>query len=275
LFAATVVTLVLSGCAKNDPGGRPTTTSKATGLVVTRDPTWVLDGKGGRPELCIAGVTDSGPAGCSGTAIRLTSWPAKAKRGVEYLVTGHLDGATLRVTSVHRWDEARDERRPDWGDCQNDYGTRCAPPRGGWRVLNPATTTAKQIDELEFEADELPGFTAFWWDFSRTPPGGRDNDPDFATANVLVDRDLAGARRALRQQWGGALCVTRSRHSRAEQERIVEDLDQLPGRIGTSEKWDSVDLLVVHDDGTLQRQVDERFGRGYVRITPALQKVAR
>ena len=273
MVVAALAAMVLTGCGQND--ARPPAGVGGSDLVVTRDPTWVYAGKSGRPELCIAGVTDSGPAGCSDPAIAMTEWPAGAERGREYLVTGYFDGTSLRVTTVHRWDEARDERRPDWGDGQNNYRTRCDTPVGGWRVLNPATTTAKQIDELEFVADELPGFTAFWWDFSRTPSGGKDNDPDFATANVLVDRDVSGARRALRHQWGGALCVTRSRHSREEQEGIAEDLDRLAGHLVTSEKWDSIDCLVVHDDGELQRWADARFGRGYVRITSALQPVAR
>jgi len=253
----------------------PTEIPGISGLVTTRDPTSVYSGANGQPELCISGTTDSGPAGCLKPAISLRGWTATAKRGVEYLVSGHYDGTTMRVHAVHRWDDAKDKRAPDWGDGQNDYRTRCHAPAGGWRVLRPALTTSRQIDELEFDAEKLPGYTAFWWDFSRTPVGGRENDPNFATANVMVDHDVAAARAALRKRWGGALCVTRSRHSRVEQQRIFGELDKLPGLIATSAKWDSVDCLVIADDGTLQAWADRRFGRGYVRVTPALSRLAR
>jgi hypothetical protein len=268
--------LVVTGCAGHDPSSPRAEAPVVAGLVTTRDPTVAIPDKDGHLELCISGTADSLPARCLEPAVRLHGWPSDAKRDIadfEYLVTGRLDGATLRVKSIHRWDDDRDTRAPDWGDGQNDYATLCPAPSGGWRVRDAALTTDAQIDNLEFAAAKLPGYTAFWWDFSRTPSGGRDNDPNHATANLMVDHDVAGARAALRKRWGGALCVTRSRHSSAEQQRIFDDLAQLPGLIATSGKWDSIDCLVIADDGTLQRWVDRRFGRGYVRITPALQSV--
>jgi hypothetical protein len=255
-----VVALLLSGCV-HAPEAK----------VVTRDPQYVLPGSNGKPELCIGGTTDSGPLKCAKPALSLRRWPANAQLGRAYVVTGMFDGTRLRVTHVHRWDDSRDKAKPAWGDSQNDYATRCKAPTGGWRVLDPTKTTSKQIDDMEFAAQKLPGFTAFWWDFSRTPAGGADNDPNYATANVLVDRDVSGAERKMRRVWGGALCVTRSRHSSTEQQTINSRLDDVRGHLVTSDKWDSINVLVAYDDGSIQRWANKHFGTGYVRVTSALR----
>lgn len=277
LFVFLALALLASGCSTLSQAHRPELPKRvpaAAGLVVTRGPEYVYPGSHGEPSLCIGGTTDTNPAKCIEPGVALTHWPKNAQLGTDYLVTGSFDGSTLSVTRIHRWDDERDKLPRTWPFTQDNFRTPCAAPANGWRVLNPSKTTAREAGNLEFAAAKLPGYTAFWWDYSRTPRGGKDNDPNFATANVFVDRDVAGARRTIRRLWGGALCVTRSRHSSAEQQRISSELDRVPGRITISDKRDSIEILVTYDDGMIQRWADKRYGPHYVQITSALQDVS-
>jgi hypothetical protein len=60
-------------------------------------------------------------------------------------------------------------------------------------------------------------------------------------------------------------------HTEAELLRIHSELRDLPGLLAGSSGFGVVDVTVVHDDGTLQRRLDEKYGAGLVRVTSALQ----
>jgi hypothetical protein len=99
----------------------------------------------------------------------------------------------------------------------------------------------------------------------------------------VVTDDAAGAETAIREAWGGPLCVTeREGHTeqelaaiRAEAERVIE------GELGLEMLWSSkggVGLaaevgVVVDPDGAGQAALDRRYGPGVVRLFPALRPV--
>ena len=101
--------------------------------------------------------------------------------------------------------------------------------------------------------------------------------------NVVVNADAAGAEAAVREAWGGPLCVVERevrpdrelRAIRAEAERY---LDELGIRWTWSQDGDvglAAEVGVIADpDGAAQAALDARYGRGMVRLFPALRPVA-
>ena len=98
--------------------------------------------------------------------------------------------------------------------------------RGGWVVVDPALTTNAAKGAANQAAEALPGYGLVWGDQSINPRwqdwqdvmGGQEssleleqamNDPRFTILNVGVTDDLARAEAAVREVWGGPLCVYR------------------------------------------------------------------
>src|SRR5205807_430991 len=95
-------------------------------------------------------------------------------------------------------------------------------------------------------------------------------DPAGIVVNVRVTGEPDKAARSLRAVWGGSLCVTRAQHGAAELRRIQTAVSHEPGILSSDSGRDAVEISVVHDDGSLQRRVDERYGPGLVRVRSAL-----
>lgn len=265
------------------PAGMPSTVPLATGLVRTRTHLTVMAAGRDDPVLCTHGTSESSPPTCA-EALPLAGfvWPADVDpvggvRYADFALTGRFDGTTLAVTEARRWDGAS---AADPFSDPDGYATVCVPPPGGWRVLDPATTTPQQVESLPFDAEKLPGYNAMWFDDSRNPapddagtPLEVANDPAYLTANVLVSRDVAGARRALRKLWGGALCVRHTRYDLEQLQQIQDDVGRLPGALSVSGLREHVEIEVLHDDGSFQRWADRRYGRGTVRVFSFLEPV--
>ncbi|MBO9520793.1 MAG: hypothetical protein J7518_04570 [Nocardioidaceae bacterium] len=244
------------------------------GLVVAAWAT-VIEGPEQATELCLGGVATSLPPQCGGPRLRGFAWEdhrghfeeASGVRWGEFAVTGRFDGTTFTATKVG---PARQESVTD----EPDFTTPCPEPPGGWRVLDPATTTDESMSATFEAAAKLPGYADSWIDSSRD--AGLDQgeeavqDPRKATVNVRVTRDVAGAERALRKTWGGALCVTRAEHTDRELRRIQDEVVDLPGFLSGGASMGRVEVGVVFDDGTLQRWADARYGAGLVRISSVL-----
>lgn len=87
---------------------------------------------------------------------------------------------------------------------------------------------------------------------------------------MQVTGDVAEAERQLRTVWGGPLCVTTVARSERELLRVLDQLstrDTLSGSITDG----TVVIRVTYDDGTRQRQLDQRYGAGLVRVDSALR----
>ena len=257
-----------------------------SGLLYTQSTVLESGDKG--PQLCLGGVMESYPPQCGGP--RLVGWDWQAVGGFDrasgttwgdYVVIGSYDPQqdtfTLDRPAVPAGEY--DGPRPP-SEQDEPRGTPCEEPEGGWQVLDPSLTTEASLAEVQRVASELPGFSELWYDQSINPAYGSDdpeemetlmNDPEKMVVNVSVTGDVAEAETALREVWGGALCVSQVQHTEAELRRIQDELTGLDGMLGVGSGSDRVDLMVVHDDGSLQDSLDEKYGAGVVRVSSALQ----
>ena len=128
-------------------------------------------------------------------------------------------------------------------------------------------------------ASRLDDYAESWVDQSINPlyddPDGEDkelgmNDPELLVINVRVTGDVADAEAVLRETWGGALCVSKARHTDAELARVQKAMNDVPGMLYTDRGQDRVGVGVVHDDGSIQAWADETYGRGMVEVSSAL-----
>jgi hypothetical protein len=117
-----------------------------------------------------------------------------------------------------------------------------------------------------------------WIDQTYERPDGSEgnaaNDPTALTYNVSFTGDLERHEAAIREIWGGKLCVSEAPVSATEltaiRSAVEADVDFTWSATDEVGGW--VELGVVVDDG-LQEQLDQRHGEGIVRLYPTLVPV--
>jgi len=253
----------------------------------------VLD-KGEGPELCLGPIAESYPPQCGG--IPLDGWDWSSRNDFEdisgvkfamYAVTGIFDGARLTVTeepiSGALYDPAVDL------SVGRATSTVCATPDGGWAVLDRDLANANALVRAEQAALALDGYVTHWSDqfsgleISVPEEANPDPDPEMGddgtldplklVLNVQVSGDVAAATEAMREVWGGALCVTNPRYSERELADLAADLAEAPGITAALPQYDRVVLEVLFDDGTLQDHLDDAYGVDTVVVVSALRPV--
>jgi hypothetical protein len=291
----------LSGCGDTDSGTRrptppaasPTAALPAVGPV--RAVATVLD-EGDGAMLCLGGVAYSLPPQCSGPTVADWDWAehpeAEAASGVTwggYTMMGQWDGTTFTPTEV------RETSPGDWPeeDVTALFASRCTEPDGGWVPLDPATTTGDALSAAHRVAETLPDYAISWGDQTINPrwqeaqdlhEGGGPpsleieqamNDPRYTILNVGVTDDVSRAEAAVREVWGGPLCVTRFGNTHARLREVAKELRDLPGGLGSGygSISNTVEISVIHDDGSIQAWADEQYGEGVVTVTSALEPV--
>ena len=225
----------------------------------------VLESPDHGPQLC-ANVDDSYPPQCGG--VDLVGWDWDAVAGEEsaggttwgeYTVFGTYDGHALTITR-----DPIGGQHDDWPPLlrlPDSYTTQCPEPPGGWTDVDPATSTNAALHRGYGVAEALPDFTAVFADTQHEAP----------ILNVLVTGDIDAAERAVREVWGGPLCVGAADHTAAELEQIQRELGSAPGFTGSAVEAASVVAWVWYDDGTLQHQYDGAYGSGTVRVFSLLE----
>lgn len=263
----------------------------ADGLLSTGHPVTVLD-DGDGAELCLGGVAESLPPQCGGPALVGWDWGEhdgafEERSGVrwgDFVVTGAYDAeadefAVSEVTPAADYDPPR-ELEPS----APDFATPCPEPEGGWRVVDESLVSPEAMQAAFERASTLEGYGVAWMDQSRNPASERDlsdpevewllNDPELTIVNVAVTHDLPAAEAALREVWGGMLCVSQADRTEAELVAIQQELHEDPTGDILSTGIPGTDLVlevsVVFDDGTLQEELDARYGEGVVRVHSAL-----
>ncbi|MDQ4055207.1 MAG: hypothetical protein M3237_21270 [Actinomycetota bacterium] len=296
LVAALAALVVLVACgnepeprAEESPAATPTSMPTEVplpdGPVTSAYAATVID-DGGGAELCLGGVATSLPPQCSGPQLLGWDWSEhegefEDVRGVkwgDFAVTGMFDGRDLTSTDAVPADEFD---APEYDDGR-DLTTPCPEPDGGWQVIDEATTTMRSQNTTMRAAQRLDGYAGAWVDQSVNPAYHSDdprefekkmNDPTLMVINVQVTGDPAAAEEALRETWGGALCVSHAMHTERELGKIHEAIRAVPGVLSSSHGFDHVDAGVIYDDGSLQAWADREYGDGVVRLTPALVPV--
>ena len=273
------------------PAASPTAMLPADGPVRAR--ATVLD-EGEGPMLCLGGIAMSLPPQCSGPAVADWDWAehpdAESVGGVtwgEFTMVGAWDGTTFTPS------EARETTPEDWPveDTQALFASRCEEPESGWVPVDPATTTDQALAAGHRAAEKLPDYAISWGDQSINPQweaaqdldGGEGsleielamNDPLFTILNIGVTDDLARAEAAVREMWGGPLCVTQFVNTHARLRDVAREVRDLPGGLGSGygSISNTVEISVIHDDGSIQAWADEEYGEGVVDVTSALEPV--
>jgi hypothetical protein len=239
----------------------------------------VLESPRSGPQLCSA-VMESYPPQCSGPPIKGWDWSAvraesaAGTRWGAYVLTGTYDGTTFTLSEPARPDNRR-ARGPAGGD---ELSTPCPAPRGGWGPVEPAKATQASYQAATRAAQTVAGFGGVWID-QQIPAGQlterNANDPKRFVLNITTAGDPAEIDQAVRAVWGGALCVSPVARSAAELAQVVRSLPDIPGVIsqGTNTRTGQVELALVIARESLQRQLDERFGAGVVRLSGALEPI--
>jgi hypothetical protein len=269
--------LIAAGCAQpapdNPAGIEP-------GRQIYQVSATVLEAPGTGPQLCQS-VADSYPPQCSGPEVVGWDWAdvtAESASGTtwgSYRLTGTWDGQRFTLTGTPEPDVG-----PDVGPAPDtelvDLTTPCQTPAGGWRVLDPDTATMDALNEAVSRAAHEPGYAGSWVDQSTLAGGG--NDPSRTVLNLRFTGDLAAAEQAIRQFWGGPLCVTGAERTDAElldiQQRLHVELPDLVLGSGVDPVANAVTAQVVVVDPDLQRELDQRYGAGAVILQGWLRPVS-
>lgn len=288
--------LLLTGCGQASSSPAPSATAPtpipASEALETRHPVTVLD-EGDGPELCVGAVATSLPPQCGGPRLVGWDWDQHAHEQVEgvrwgsFHVVGHLDpvAATFEVVEVTPWEDWDGEGDRDAGE--TDLATPCPEPDGGWQVIDPARTTDASMRRVVRQARHLPGYAGSWLDQSPNPRSAAFDDPDrtptiddelamndptLTIVNVRVTGDPEAAEADLRRVWGGMLCILPAEHAQADLRGIQDELVDLDVHVGSfvDVVRGRVELSVVHDDGTLQSELDATYGAGVVRVVSQL-----
>ena len=229
----------------------------------------VLDAGSG-PKLCLGPVMESYPPQCGGPPIDGWTWP---DRGTErhngvtwgsFTVVGTYDRKRFTVQEVidEKKAAASFPREP-----KPDLTSPCSEPPGGWRAPDPDRSTVEDQEKVFAVAQRLPGFAGAWLD----DRGSRSQDPLTTVVNVQVTGDVDGAEAKLREAWGGPLCVSVAEHIEKEMAQITEEVMSRPGALHASHSRGVVYLGVDYDNGTLQRELEQKYGTGLVEVHSALQ----
>ncbi|QBX56145.1 hypothetical protein EXE58_12165 [Nocardioides seonyuensis] len=224
--------------------------------VRTADLATVLD-DGDGAELCLGGVAESLPPQCSGLPMAGWDWAehpeheeAAGVRWGSFAVTGSYDGETFTVTEAvpaALYDPMAQEPEEPLGTPCEEVGD----------AIDASRATPEAMDATLNAAAALPDVAMVWLDED--------------LINVAVTEDPARAEAKLRETWGGLLCVSTAEHTQRELEAIQQELNELPGLLSSgSTRPDHIGVTVVHDDGSIQEQVDEEYGEGLVEVSSAL-----
>ena len=238
-----------------------------TGMVIGRD--------GAAPVLCGGVVYESYPPGCTGAPVIGWDWStvtATREGDVswgEYEVVGTWDGSALTLTRPVVPFDRSTTAPPDLPD----FSTPCPEPAQGWVPLDPERTSSVTMDRGIAAAAAIDGFAVAWID--RNPGTAR---PEWVVLNVLTSGDVAATEAAVREHWGGALCVTGgAARSAAELDAVVTDLiasEPPPCAVGPDPFEGRVDVTVWVATPELQESYDRRYGRGLVHLEALLAPVS-
>jgi hypothetical protein len=226
----------------------------------------VLESPEHGPELCLGGQQDSYPPQCGGVPLPNWDWDAvddeESANGTTwgaYTVVGTFDGTSLTLTEPPRQPE------PSGGGAVADrFTSPCAdpePPTGaGPRGVDGVGPAAER-------ARTLPGHAGLWLTGD--------------LLNVASTGDPARHRSALREVWGGPLCLVQHERTLADLKAVQEELfDGAAAELGLTPTFGAVDevgnvveLGVFAVDDAQQAALDARYGPGTVRVLPGLQPV--
>ncbi len=262
-----VAVLLMSSCGKA-PDADPEPPVAAPDRRLVARATVLDDGSG--PELCLGPVMESYPPQCGGLPIDGWTWPdhgTERHNGVtwgSFAVVGTYDGGRFAT------EEVIDDKKAAASfprESEPNFNSPCPEPSGGWRAPDPDRSTVEDQEKVFAVAQRLPGYAGAWLD----DRGRRSQDPLTTVVNVQVTGDVDAAEAKLREVWGGPLCVSQAEHTEKELAQITAEVMSRPGALHASHSRGVVYASVDYDDGTLQHELDQKYGTGLVEVHSALQ----
>lgn len=275
----------------------PTTTEAPTTTAVVGLTEWVfqgpvLDKEGVGPQVCMA-VEESLPPQCQGMPVNGLDWadlPWAESAGdttwAEARLVGTFDGETFTLTRQPA--EPEPVIYPD----EDPFATPCPEPDGGWVVTDPALATQEAFEAAQRYAEAQGDYSALWIDYLVEPSEEGDLGPATFVLNVRFTGNVAGHEAALREIYGGPLCVTLAATQvteaelRSIQEQVHLGLDTpeavAAGIYAEHGQTTGVDTLrgvvvatvfVVIDDAYAQAWLDAKWGPGLVEVSGMLQRL--
>lgn len=280
MLVVAALTVSLTGCGPGQigvpgPHDQPVAPSSTPGPTLKPDQRLVGAGlvldEGSGAELCMGPMTASIPPQCAGIPLVGWKWPADGwsrdgdVRSGSYAVVGIHENGKFRVEKIVDLESIPEL---DEGSEGRDFRSPCPVPKGGWRAEDPSRATQETEEAAIQAAEKLPDYAELWID----DLGDDAQDPAKIVLNVSVTDDLGRAESAMRKVWGGALCVSRGARTQQDVLRIqAEVVEDLPGVTGAGTNRGVIEVTVDYDDGTLQQQVDEKYGLGAVRVISGLR----
>ncbi|MEU6718171.1 hypothetical protein ABZ897_42460 [Nonomuraea sp. NPDC046802] len=237
----------------------------------------VLEGGGHGPQLCTM-VAESLPPQCGGPDVIGWDWSKvqhESQGGVkwgEYRVVGTWDGARLTLT-----EPPGPPKKPS-ATQDVDFTSPCPEPEGGWRPVDPVTTTEKALQEAMRRAGTAAEFAGGWIDnFGQEPDPSKNMDARQYVLNLKFTGDLSGREAWIREVWGGALCVSGAKRSEAALKDIQRQVESQVGdrliSASSSVTRNVVEVSLWLATDELRRDVDARHGTGAVVFDSVLRPV--
>ncbi len=268
----------------------PTTTQPTFGEPNLGTPTgieWEFIGTvidDGQALLCPSGVMTSLPPQCEGVPVLGLDWStvegvetAGGVRWADFTLVGTYDGSVFELT--------RPPEPPPVGGEETPFSTPlpCDEPEGGWQIINAAT--ADRDGAAVGYARAQPEFMGNW---SHRLPA------EAAAYSVKVftfTGKLAEHEQAIRDIYGGPVCVSLAHRSLAELEAIrsrVKEVIVSPEAeaagiyLSNGGYGDTIDVLtgqiefyVLAAEAGAQGWLDAQFGQGTVTLQGRLQRVGQ
>lgn len=278
-----VVVAVITLRTSPDPRRRAITPARPDQYAVNAT---VLERPGSGPELCVGGVLDSLPPQCSGAAIVEWDWTtapgAQTVRGVtwgEFHVVGTYDDAkfTFTLTQPPTAPLPAQPRTP-----ADKFTAPCPTPRGGWSIVDASKVTLANYQSMTTTVPTQQGYAGMWLDNS-TPVDGRVVSLTNQIITFAFTGNLAEHRAQIAAVWGGPICVIQHTRSRTQLDAIVQtvqgpvarELDlRIVGGVAVDDVTGAITVDVMLAPPAAQRQLDQRFGVGVVRLHQVLTPLA-
>jgi len=238
--------------------------------------TTVLDAGEG-PALCLGGIATSLPPRCGGVPVLGWDWSevsGEQRRGGvtwgEYHVEGTYDGTTFTLLEA-----GPPQPRPEEpGDL---FAAPCPEPEGGWVDTDPSSTKDSDRTAAMGVAEAIDSYAGLWIDYLKDPIDEQKPGSYILVVGFTDDPQLHEA--AIREVWGGPLCLTSFEYTFEELRRAQHDLGN-----GGAERFgiqmlssgidvmdNRVDVEAVVFDPSMQTALDQEYVPGMVHVEPALQ----
>lgn len=265
------------------------------------------------PMLCYT-ISTATPPQCGGLFINNWSWDdvegEQTADGVTWkenlVLIGKLANDSWTVTQKPVEKTKYTGELPATFDDRSAYfDPGCTKPADGWQTPNPnmakdadivttiTPSVRKAVDatpdpSATYKGVEIPGYSDSWTNYynketgeiltgnQHTAPG---DAPPILTVALTGEKEAA--EKAIRKTWGGPLCFVDAKHSRSELQQVVNDLfamKKVPaigalvtgGVVGGKAVFD-----VEYDDGSLQKYVDDKYGKGMAEIHSIMQPTGK